>query len=691
MSPSSPEVPLLLEQARRASADGRRAEARNLFETILAVDPEQAEALHGLGSLLVASPEPELGLSMMLKAVQKRPGDLSAQVALADAYAFLEKHEHALATYRRALALAPTDTPLLVRFGRALAAAGDLDESTAVLARALAVDPASTDAQLALGMTRLAQGEIEEAARLFSPLLAGAAAPREALYGMGRVCQARGDDELALVHLASALEQAPNDPEVRDAYAESLTAVGRHADAAAQYAEAIRRVPTYVRSYLGLADSFERSGRRPEAVSLLEAALTREDHDWRVLNRIAQRMNRLGAYEAALGCVDRALALNGDSEAAFLERAVALAGVGQLDEAIHSCRRAVTLHPEAASPRAQLGALLYERGDLDAAAKQCELALALEPNHRAARDQLARVELGRGRLRHAWPHWWQRSSRDPRAWSPAASEDDSWDWAALTVELLPEATIADTLLMLRFLPLLRERVGSVEMQLPSALVSLAASQDQSIPPPVGRPAPSLKLHLGDLPALFQADLDGLPGRDGYLRASGAALDGLRTRLGESEGRPIVVLQGAHPRTERARAALDEQVFGALCTTVAARYVSLEPPARVRVRRERAAASIEPVSVGTDLDESAALLTAADLIITTDPLYAHLAGALGRPAWLVVSQPAHWVWMSDRHDCPWYRSVRLYRTQRPAQGPDLASRLVSDLRTFLSSRRETAAA
>ena len=95
---------------------------------------------------------------------------------------------------------------------------------------------------------------------------------------------------------------------------------------------------------------------------------------------------------------------------------------------------------------------------------------------------------------------------------------------------------------------------------------------------------------------------------------------------------------------------------------------------------------------TDFGETAAVVENLDLIITVDTSMGHLAGALGKPAWILIPKAADWRWMLEREDSPWYPSVRLFRQPKPGTWDEPLDRLRAALsRELAGSRAEGFAA
>jgi ADP-heptose:LPS heptosyltransferase len=85
---------------------------------------------------------------------------------------------------------------------------------------------------------------------------------------------------------------------------------------------------------------------------------------------------------------------------------------------------------------------------------------------------------------------------------------------------------------------------------------------------------------------------------------------------------------------------------------------------------------------TDLAETAAAISQLDLVISVDSVVAHLAGALGKPVWVLLPAEAEWRWLRDREDCPWYPTARLFRQDKAGEWSGVADRVRQALRGLM---------
>jgi len=164
----------------------------------------------------------------------------------------------------------------------------------------------------------------------------------------------------------------------------------------------------------------------------------------------------------------------------------------------------------------------------------------------------------------------------------------------------------------------------------------------------------------------------------YLRADAQRAVGWRRRL-EEDGRGLkvgLVWSGnAAHRNDRSRS-MPLATLARLAAVPGCKFVSLQPEVRAgdRAALEQWRALRAYGAELRDFGDTAALLTAVDLVITVDTSVAHLAGALGRPVWVLLPHVPDWRWLLHREDSPWYPSARLWRQHRPHDWTDVVDRV-----------------
>jgi tetratricopeptide (TPR) repeat protein len=417
------------------------------------------------------------------------------------------------------------------------------------------------------------------------------------------------------------------------------------------------------------------------------------------LGNVLQRQSR---FEEAVGCYDRAIDLQPESVAAYSNRGVALQFLGRLEEAGASLERALELRPESTEAHANLGSLRLKQGR-PAEAEACERrALAIQPEYAdawsnlgTALDVLGRAtealaaferavelkpgfavaRLGRatqrllmGDFASGLPEYEQRLLLGTQR----RFAQPQWRGQPLDGErilLYAEQGLGDTVQFLRYVPLVQAAGGDVVLEVQPGLCRLAGQLPGVVAVvPAGGVLPEFAWHcpLMSLPLALGTTEASIPAKAPYLcapreaedKAAGLSLPAYGLRIGLAwAGNP------AHPKN-RFRT-IDLSTLEPLLELRGAHFSSLQLGAEVA---ELASAGMDIVDLSskiTDMADTAALIDRLDLVIAADTSVAHLAGALGKPVWVMLPFAPDWRWLLDREDSPWYPTMRLFR--QPALG------------------------
>jgi hypothetical protein len=378
------------------------------------------------------------------------------------------------------------------------------------------------------------------------------------------------------------------------------------------------------------------------------------------------------------------------------EMGTALAEAGRFAEAAAEFRRAVELDPGQAVFWSNLGMTLKIEGQFDAALVACDQAVARAPHHRQIRVNRAVVRLHAGRFAEAWgdEDWVlvepAQSALPPGRQLPALSRLP--DLAGRTVLVVQEEGFGDTLQFLRYLPMLAARGARVAVAAPPALtrllrtvpgVALAPGPDAPIPPF------DFYCSFNGLPRAFETTLETIPTDVPYLDADPLLVRRWAARLPHvgalrvglcwaGQARPwLTGFVGLDGRRSTRLATLAP--FGAV---PGVHFVSLQKgPAGQE--EERAFDMIDPMADVHDFADTAALVANLDLVISVDTSVVHLAGAMGKPVFLLDRYDNCWRWLSGREDSPWYPSLRIFRQQRSGDWAPVIARVATALAAMAS--------
>lgn len=226
---------------------------------------------------------------------------------------------------------------------------------------------------------------------------------------------------------------------------------------------------------------------------------------------------------------------------------------------------------------------------------------------------------------------------------------------------------------LRYLPLARERVGELVLEVKPGLARLLTGYpgvDAVLERGASPPSPAaydLHVPIESLPGIFETTVDHVPIEEPRPRAPEAILSRWRGVLGRTSARRVGLVWAGNPESgldvSRSCRLAD---LAPLAELSGIEWVSLQKgPAETQLQDGGFPAPVAPLgALLADFADTAAVLSELDAIVTVETAVAHLAGTLGRPTAILLSRWPAWRWLLDRDDSPWYRSVRLFR-QRTA--------------------------
>ncbi len=228
--------------------------------------------------------------------------------------------------------------------------------------------------------------------------------------------------------------------------------------------------------------------------------------------------------------------------------------------------------------------------------------------------------------------------------------------------------MGDTLQFCRYAPLVAQRGARVLLEVQPALAGLLrglAGVSEVLQ--AGDALPPVDLHcpLMSLPLAFGTTLHTIPAAEGYLNCSPDKLQAWRERLGPCTQPRVGLVWSGNPayKADSRRSLPLEQLLQHLPEGI--EYISLQKDVRERDLPALSTSRLRHFGAEhQDFADSAALCELVDVVVSVDTSGAHLAGALGRPTWLLVAHTPDWRWLLHRSDSTWYRSVKLFR-----QGPD----------------------
>lgn len=419
---------------------------------------------------------------------------------------------------------------------------------------------------------------------------------------------------------------------------------------------------------------------------LAREVLTKAPENTAALNLQAILAHRAGSNVEAVALLERAASLDPRVVDYHFNLGVALQAQERHAEAIRAYRNALSLQPRHAPALTNLGRALQKLVRPQEAVASFERALALQPDLPEAHWGLATQLLLIGEFARGWDEYEHRWKLPENRGNRREFGVPRWEGGAVAghrLLLQAEQGAGDTLQFVRYAPLLAERGARVVVLCQPALKRLLMEMEAISVVTDTDPLPALDFHvpLMSLPRLFGTLRSTIPANVPYLRPDPMDVRAWSEKLGGGHERKIGIVWAGNRRhlNDRNRSCPLE-TFDRLAEVGGLRFYSLlknEPGGAARSRL--APVDLAPALV--DFADTAAVLMHLDLVITVDTAVAHLAGALGRPVWLLLPFAPDWRWLLERRDSPWYPSMRLFRQGTPGDWQGVMTEVVAALQTW----------
>lgn len=480
--------------------------------------------------------------------------------------------------------------------------------------------------------------------------------------------QAEGQPAAGLVTMHQDFQQAVE-----------LHRQGRLADAARIYRRIVASGSLHPEPTFNLAVAEEGLGNLAEAQRLLRqltAAHPGHKEGLRklvgLLDREKQRvlLSLVRADKDDIEALEALVAVSPGEPAPMLWLAEALWRQRRMDEAERVVRKVLELRPEMVEAWVLLGSALKRQGFFVEAEQALRKAIHLRPGGAVAHWNLSLIRLLFEDYEEGWREFEWRWQVDglpsPRRNFPGpawAGEDP----AGKRILVYWEQGFGDTIQLMRYLPELKARGATVIFDVQPSMMRLLANRpwiDELVP--YGQPVPAYDYHVPvmSLPRLLGVDLSPETRNQPYLAADPALVAHWGRRLAHCKGLRVGLVWAGNPDFDQAQfRSPGLERFSRLFDVEGVNFLSLQlGEAREELhRKEGFAAPIQDIGAHlNDFADTAAVLANLDLVICSDTAIVHLAGAMGLPAWVLVSYPADWRWRLEGDLSHWYPSVRLFR-------------------------------
>jgi tetratricopeptide (TPR) repeat protein len=645
---------------------GRLAQAETLYRETLALQPDHADALHLLGVIASQVGRHDVAVDLIDRAIARDRTIPRYHSNRGLALAGLQRFAEAIASYDRALSLRPGEAEVLYNRGNALVALGRLYDALEAYERALLARPDHAEALCNRGATFAALGRDAEALASYDRVLAKRPDHAEALSNRGNALKALGRLDDALASYDRALTARPDDAQALFNRGVTLHELKRFDLALASYDRALAARPDHAEALSNRGDALRELGRLEEALASYDRALAARPVYAEALSNRGNVLKALRRFDDALASYDAALRLRPDYPEALSNRAVTLQALDRLDEALASCDRALALRADSIEALTNRASVLQELRRFDEALASYDRVAAIAPDCAEAQMNRALLLLLTGDFAKGWPAYeWRRKLP---IWIERGFAQPEWsgeDIAGKRLLLHAEQGFGDTIQFARYAALAAMRGADVVLEVQPPLEPLLGGLFGVEVVAAGRDRlPPFDLHcpLLSLPHLFAATPTTIPGGVPYVVAPADRIAAWARRL-PADGLRVGLAWSGHPDNIRDHErSIPFARLAPLIGVPGIRFVGLQKDIRAADADDfrRCGGVIDLRAELRDFADTAAVIAQLDLVITVDTAVAHLAGAMGKPLWVLLPRVPDFRWLLDRTTSPWYPRARLFR-------------------------------
>ena len=660
--------------------DGQHEGAENILRQLIKNRPGHAEAWNLRGVNAVRGGGTKLAIKCFTEASNINRDNAVYAANLGNALGLDKSWKQAAGAWSRAILLAPKNPEHQLGLAICMIHQGKTKEALEQGDHALQMHP-PPEAIFTFAKSLSKHDQLKPAINAYTAGLSKQPENAEAKFQLGALFQKLGDLKNAVECFRAIHLGDPTHVEALCRLSATARELGQKKEAIQAGERALALNPDSAEAHNNLGLALCDLSKYSEAVEHFEAALTTTGAPYETLNNLGVAHQALGNLDAAENFLRRALTISSSLPAAERNLGNVLRQAERFDEALSCYQLALKKSPLDFTNYANIGLLLINLNRPSDAITIYEKALSLKPNHLAIRKSLGIAQLQSGNLREGFRNYEARLakkdcfSKIPR-WSP--------DCNAHSVLVTAEQGFGDTLQFCRYLNRLVEMGSEVTFACQPTLVRLMRTVNAEITVISNNDkAPDTDAHIPllSLPFALGSTLETIPADCPYLSADEALTSKWR-KISDKPVKSVGLVWSGNPhrQDDRMRSCPPELLHKLLCMKEIDFY---------SLQKEGIPNGFEGITdLGyhlTDFAETAALIKSLDIIVTVDTAMAHLAGALGRPVWVMLGNTADWRYFLERNDSPWYPQMRLFRQKKPGAWADLISDVAKALRDWASSQ------
>lgn len=591
---------------------------------------------------------------------------------------------------RQSLALNPEAVEVNFNLGLSLLAQNKMNEALLFFEKTTDINPTYANAYFQIGNIHKTANQFNKAISSYEKCLLLNPNHHEALNCLGVVLCRQNKQDQAISCFTKALVIHPQFPEALNNMGVAYLELDRP-DQTKEFCEkAIALRPDYTAALNNLGTALKEEGSYNDAIKYYERALSLDPNLLEARNNLGLSiMFGRSSIESALTCFREVLKRSPNHPEALNNLGITLCHQGQFDEGITCYRRALDIKHDYTDALSNLACALRATGNATEALSLFEQVVRQKPNFAEAHNNYAMMLMSLGQFVKGFREyeWRWKTSQLKEAYRDFGRP--CWrgeDLTNKTLFIYAEQGFGDTLQFCRFVSFIKKNNTNIILEVPEPLVRLVKSLkgvDAIIPYGESPPAFDFQCPMLDLPLVFNIDVQSIPADTPYLYAEPDDIAHWKKRLTSRLNiKKVGLVWSGNPRKHSFElAAIDRQrslpihFLEPLFQSSGIEFYSLQKDATSIPATYPLINFMDDCS---DFADTAALISQLDLVISVDTAAVHLAGALGKPVWLLNRYDSCWRWLSGRDDSPWYPKLYQFRQTQYNDWKSVIERVVQQL-------------
>lgn len=596
---------------------------------------------------------------------------------------------------RKSLVLQPNVIEVNFNLGLALLAQDKFIDALVYFEKAIKLNPVYSAGYFQIGNVYKNLSQYEDAISAYKKCLELLPDHEEAMNCIGfSLCQQNKHQE-AIGYFIKAITIRADFPEALNNMGVAYLELDRPDQTKALCEKAIAMRPNYTAALNNLGNALKSQGSFKEAIHYYEMALTIDPKLVEARNNLGlSMMYGMSAIDTATACFNEVLKQNPDHPQALNNLGITLCHQGLFEEGITCYQKATKINSEYTEAISNLACAFRATGRTDEALKLYEKVIIQKPEFAEAHNNYAMMLLSVGKFDEGFLEYEWRWKTKQLKEAHRIFDRPQWigeDIRGKSLLIHAEQGFGDTLQFGRYAKVAQQLGIRVTLEVPSILVRIMSSMgglEQVVA--LGDPLPEFDYHcpMLSLPRAFKTQLDSIPSKTPYLYADNADIKVWKDRLHSGSNKMRVGLVWAgNPRLHSFDlSSIDRQ--RSMPSHHLLTLANIENVEFYSLQKDGAKAPdnfpiIDYMDKCHDFSDTAALISQLDLVISVDTSVVHLAGALGKPVWLLNRYDTCWRWRYNCNDSPWYSNLRQFRQPNYANWTNVMERVRKELDLYVN--------